>query len=100
MGTNGNTIQGYRPKNRKAEVLLCFLENKNQKNGLSYLDIARSTGNNNVHKRKRELEIDGIWFNDITVETKNKYGRPIKFKRFKLSSTVNDSMKIFNLINK
>lgn len=88
------------PKNRKSEVLLCFLENRNKTNPLSYLDIAQATGNNNVHKYRKWLEDEGIRFNEVKIKTKNKYGRPIEYKRFKLSSTLNDSKKIFERINK
>ena len=89
-----------KPLNRKAELLLFFMENKNQIKSLSYLDIAKELHNNNVHRYRQWLEDEGINFNVTKVFTKNKYGTPIEFKRFKLKSGINDAKKVYERINK
>ena len=86
--------------NRKIEVLRFFMENKARLFNLSYLDVAKATGNNIVHRYRRWLEDDGIEFKEAVIETKNKYGRPIKYKTFKLKSSISFCKKLIEKINK
>lgn len=86
-----------KPLNRKAELLLLFMETNKM---LSYLDISRELGNNNAHRRREDLEKVGIVFESVKVKTKNRFNNPIEFKKFKLKTKIREAKRIYKIVNK
>lgn len=85
------------PKNRKAEVLHFFINNR--KKLISYNFIADKIYNNNVHRYRCWLEQDGINFTVMNIVKVSKFMRPIKYKKFKLKTCLKKSLEIYNKIN-
>ena len=85
-------------KNRKAELLLLFIQSRGK--FLSYLEIAMELGNNNTHRYRSWLEKEGVKFNQIKIKTKNRFNNEIEYKKFQLGTKIGNAKIIFRKINK
>lgn len=87
-----------KPKNRTAELLAYFIENRNV--FMSYNDISFALYNNNVHRYRDFLEDLDIEFIKQKISTKNRFGRQIEYKQFMLRTPISKAKKIYEMINK
>jgi len=91
-------MQNLKPKNRLAEVMAMFMQNK--KTWLSHYDFALSLWQINSHKRISDLKNHGITFEERPHKFENKFGRKSSMKQFRIKTNQNQCLKVFNTINK
>lgn len=91
-------MKNLKPKNRLAEVMAMFMQNK--KTWLSHYDFALSLWQINSHKRIGDLKTHGITFEERTHTFENKFGRKSQIKQFRVKTPQATCLKVFNTINK
>lgn len=85
------------PTNRRAEVLNIMINSE----WFNYYDLAKQLNNLNVHRTRDFLEEEhGIKFQSRFKPFKNRFGRLSRMKEFKLVTTVQKSISVYNKINK